>query len=372
MKIAYLSTFYPFRGGIAQFNAALFREFEKQHEIRAYTFSTQYPNLLFPGKTQFVQKGDNADIINSRRILNTVNPISYISTVDEIRNFSPEIMITKFWMPFFAPSLGYVSGKIKKNAKVISILDNVIPHELRFGDMNLIKYFLNKNNGFVVMSEAVKKDLLHINPNSKYLMHPHPLYDHFGVKLRHREARVELGLPVDKKILLCFGFIRDYKGIDLAISAISKLGDDYHLVIAGEVYGNFEKYEKIIDEYNVRKRVSLFTRYISDEETSFFFSAADACILPYKSATQSGIVAIAYHFDLPVIATNVGGLAEMITPYKAGLMAQKPDADSITDAVKKFFKLNRNEFIENIQKYKELASWERLADSIIKFAGEIN
>jgi glycosyltransferase involved in cell wall biosynthesis len=294
-----------------------------------------------------------------------------LSAASKIREFAPEILLSKFWMPYFAPSLGYVSGKVGKQATTISILDNVIPHELRPGDMSFIKYFLNRNHGFVVMSDSVKNDLLKLKPDAKYVFHPHPLYDHFGKKIEQTEARKKLGIPIDKKIILCFGFIRDYKGIDLAISAISKLGPEYHLVIAGEVYGTFDKYNKLIDDLGVGDKVSLFTRYISDEETPLFFSAADACLLPYKSATQSGIVAIAYHFDLPVIATNVGGLSEMIVPWGCGLMTENVSAESIADTIKTYFKMNRTEIIANIQNYKEKASWKNLADTIINFAGEL-
>ncbi|MBX3045021.1 MAG: glycosyltransferase [Candidatus Kapabacteria bacterium] len=371
MKIAYLSTFYPFRGGIAQFNAALYNEFRKNYDIEAYTFKVQYPNILFPGKTQFVQSDDIAEMIDSKRILNTVNPLTYVTTADKIKKYNPDILITKFWMPFFAPSLGYIAGKLSKSTKRISILDNVIPHELRYGDITLINYFLNRNDGFVVMSDAVKRDLLRIKPDAKYIFHPHPLYDHFGEKVSQQKARAELGLPVDKKVILTFGFIRDYKGIDLAISAMKILGDEYYLIIAGEVYGSFDKYQTQIDELGINSKISLFTKYISDAETSLFFSAADVCLLPYKSATQSGIVAISYHFDLPVIATNVGGLAEMIEPCGGGIMTKNVSAESIADTVNHYFSENDVEFTSNIQSYKKQASWDSLAQNIIKFSGEI-
>ena len=371
MKIAYLSTFYPYRGGIAQFNASLYNQLSVNNDVKAYTFTLQYPRLLFPGTTQIVQKGDNALVIDSERVLNTIQPLSYISASRKIKADKPDILITKFWMPYFAPSLGYVTGKLKNRSRVISILDNVIPHELRYGDLSLIKYFLNRNDAFIVMSETVKRDLLKLKPDAKYVFHPHPLYGHFGDKIQKPEARSCLGLPQDKKIILCYGFIRDYKGIDLAISAVSRLGDDYHLVIAGEVYGSFDKYQSQIDELNTGSKISLFTRYISDDETPLFFSAADACLLPYKSATQSGIVAIAYHFDLPVIATNVGGLSEMIEPYRAGIMVDKPDSSEIAEGIKRFFNFNIDEFIANIQTYKLKASWKSLADTILNLAGEI-
>lgn len=371
MKIAYLSTFYPYRGGIAQFNASLYNQLSRTNVIKAYTFTLQYPQLLFPGTSQMVQKGDNALVIDAERVLNTIQPLSYISAARKIKAAKPDILLTKFWMPYFAPSLGYVSGKLKKSSSVISILDNVIPHELRFCDLMLIKYFLNRNDAFVVMSETVKRDLLKLKPDAKFVFHQHPLYEHFGDKIQKLDARAHLGLPQDKKIILCYGFIRDYKGIDLAISAISRLGDDYHLVIAGEVYGSFDKYQSQINELNAGGKISLFTRYISDDETPFFFSAADACLLPYKSATQSGIIAIAYHFDLPVIATNVGGLSEMIEPYGAGIMIDRPESSAIAEGIKRFFNFNTDEFIANIQSYKLKASWKSLAETIINLAGEI-
>jgi glycosyltransferase involved in cell wall biosynthesis len=372
MKIAYLSTFYPYRGGIAQFNAALFNSFIKQADVKAYTFSLQYPEILFPGKTQLVENSDNVIKINAERILNTINPITYILTASKINDFKPDVVLTKFWMPFFAPSLGYVCGKLGNNTKSISILDNVIPHELRIGDMALIKYFLNKNDAFITMSETVTNDLLKIKPNAKYLQFPHPLYNHFGKKYDKTLARETLGLPKDKKILLCFGFIRDYKGIDIAIEAINKLSDEYHLVIAGEVYGNFEKYQKLIDTYNLKDKISVFTKYISDDETPHFFSAADACLLPYKSATQSGIIAISYHFDLPVIATNVGGLAEMVEKFGAGMMIPNPDSDSISRTIQQYFSQNTEKFVNNILDYKNYATWDNLAKSIIEFVKSLN
>jgi glycosyltransferase involved in cell wall biosynthesis len=371
MKIAYLSTFYPYRGGIAQFNAALYKQLEAQNETRAFTFSLQYPKLLFPGKTQLVQPNDKTDIISAERIVNTLNPFSYIRSASKINKFAPDVLLTKFWMPYFAPSLGYISGRMKQRTKSIGILDNVIPHELRYGDLSFINYYLSRNDGFVVMSESVKKDLLRLKPDAKYILHPHPLYDHFGYKLQKREARAQLSLPGDKKIILFYGFIRDYKGLDLAIQALSKLGNDYHLVIAGEVYGSFDKYSNLIDELNLRNRVSIFTRYITDAETSFFFSAADVCLLPYKSATQSGIIAISYHFDLPVIATNVGGLSEMIEPYSTGLLADKANPKSIADTINQYFAHNSKDWVSNIHNYKKIATWKSLADSIINFAGEL-
>lgn len=366
MRIAYLSTFYPFRGGIAQFNASLYREFEKNHDIKAYTFKRQYPDILFPGQSQFVTENDKPDIIDSNRILDTINPLSYMSSAKRIVEFKPDLLLMKFWMPFFAPSLGWVAKTLKKQGvRVISILDNVIPHERRPGDMVMINFYLNQNNGFVVMSDAVKNDLMRLRPNAVFTQHPHPLFDHFGEKKDKLEARKMLNLPVGKKILLFFGFIRGYKGLDLLLESVSKLPEDYLLVVAGEVYGKFDEYDEQINALGISDKVRKYVRYINDDEVPLFFSASDVCVQPYKSATQSGIAGISYHFDLPMIATNVGGLREMIEPYGTGIIVKKPDVELLTNAIRDYFDNNKAEKLkENIKVFKEICSWKNLAKAI--------
>ena len=372
MKIAYLSTFFPFRGGIAQFNAALYRHFEKEHDIKAYTFSRQYPDLLFPGKTQMVQEGDKPDQIPSVQILDTINPFSYISAAGKIKKYDPDLMLTKFWMPFFAPSLGWVARKIKKRTVNIAILDNVIPHERRPGDIALTKFFLNQYHGFIVMSKQVESDLLELKPEAVYKYNPHPLYSHFGEITDQGTARKKLGLPDDKKILLFFGFIRGYKGLDVLIEAMKYLPDDYLCVVAGESYGDFSKYEEKIKENDAEDKIKLFVRYINDDEVPIFFSAADVCVQPYKSATQSGIAGISFHFDLPIIATDVGGLKEIIEPYNTGMIVKKPDPEMISDAIKDYFRNDRKAgFADNIRKFKEITSWENFADKILELNEEL-
>ncbi len=366
MRIAYLSTFYPFRGGIAQFNALLYKELADKHDAIPYTFLRQYPDFLFPGQTQYVQEGDTAEKIDSKKVLDTANPLSYVRAAKKIAPFKPDLLLTKFWMPYFAPSLGKVAKHLSKSGtKSISILDNVIPHETRPGDISLIKYFLKANDAFVVMSDTVKDDLLKLKPNAVFAHHPHPLYDHFGLKMQKVNARKAMNIPEKSKVLLFFGFIRDYKGLDLLLQAIKQLPEDYFLLIAGEVYGSFDKYEEMINRMDIRSRVGLNVRYIGDDEVSRFFSVADACVLPYKSATQSGIVGISYHFDLPVIATDVGGLKEMIEPFGTGAMIKRPNANDITTTIKEFFESgNSASSIENIQQYKKQYNWKTLADSI--------
>ncbi len=300
----------------------------------------------------------------------------------------------KFWMPFFAPSLGTVAGSLRKRGtRVITILDNLIPHEKRPGDLALIRYFLRRNDGFIAMSKTVEGDLKQFLPKAvrlqltaeersadilsaagrmpalreaKYVLKPHPIYDHFGGAISSTEARDKLGLPRDKRIVLFFGFIRDYKGLDTLLHATAHLSEDYCVVIAGEMYGDFTKYEQLIDEAQVRSRCKLFIRYIDDTEVPAFFSAAEVCVLPYKSATQSGIVQIAFNFNLPVIATDVGGLAEMVEENVTGLILRSHEPQALADLIEQYFEQNlREAFSRNIAQRRHTYSWAGFAEAIL-------
>lgn len=373
MKISYLSTFYPFRGGIAQFNASLLRELEKQgHELDSFTFTTQYPSILFPGETQMVKEGDVVDIIDSKRILNTAFPFNWPFAASKIKKSFPDLLIMKYWMSYFGPSLGYVAGRMPASTKVVTILDNVIPHEKKFFDKAFTKYFLNRNDGFIAMSDKVKTDLLTYLPNAKVQLLPHPLYNHFGEIPDAKKARKTLGLYHDKKTLLFFGFIRDYKGLDLLIDAFSKLDDTYQLVIAGEVYGSFEKYDALIEKCANKDKIFKHVKYISDTEVGNYFAAADVCILPYKSATQSGITGISYHFETPMIATDVGGLAEVIEHNKTGLIVAEPNPELLKNGIIQFFEVFSDfSFVDNIRQLKKELSWNSFANGLMKFIEKI-
>lgn len=368
MRIAYLSTFYPFRGGIAQFNADLLEEFGRHHEVKAFTFTRQYPSFLFPGKTQYVTPGDKAKKVDSEAILDTANPFSWRPAARKIAAWKPDLLVMKYWMSYLAPSLGTVARYLKRRGiPVITVLDNVIPHETKFFDKPFSRWFLRGNSGCVAMSEAVLKDMLSLTPDKPYILQPHPLYDHFGQKMDKRAAQEALRLDPQKRTLLFFGLIRDYKGLDLLIDALPLLGEEYQLVIAGESYGSFEKYQAQIAASGCADRIKVFNRYIDDEEVPQFFSAADLCVLPYKSATQSGITAISLHFDLPVVATPVGGLAESIEKPGIGLMTSAISADAIVDAVRAFYAANPDTFIENIRQAKATMTWEVFAGKILDF-----
>lgn len=373
MKVAMLSTFYPFRGGIAQFNASLFRALERQHEVKAYNFKRQYPDLLFPGKTQYVSGQDAADVIPNERMLDSINPLSWMKTGRKIAEWEPDVLVEKFWMSFFGPSLGTVNWRLrKKPAATLAILDNVIPHEQRFIDRPFTKFFLNQTDGFVVMSETVKKDLLSLKPDANYRVHPHPIYSHFGEPVAKEEAREQLEVPQGKKVLLFFGLIRDYKGLDILLNALDMLPEDYHLLIAGESYGDFGQYRDIIDSKKLHDRVTLLVRYIDDEEVPLLFSAADTCVLPYRSATQSGIMYIAFHFRLPLIVTDVGSLADMTRQYQAGLVVERADSTLISDAIKNYFTENlAPHFREQMKQFNKEYNWDTLAELITDFGEEL-
>ncbi len=367
MKIAYLSTFYPFRGGIAQFNANLYKEFiALGHDVTAYTFTRQYPGILFPGKTQYITYNDRAVYVDSTAILDTANPLTYNKAAKKIMEDGADVVIMKYWMSYFAPSLGSVAKFLNKNGiPAITILDNVIPHEPKFFDRPLSKWFLGKNKACVAMSKSVMSDMKELAPDIPCILQPHPLYNHFGKKTDASVAKEKLKLSPEKKTLLFFGLIRDYKGLDLLIEALNDLDDSYQLVIAGESYGSFDKYDQIINTISHPERIHVFNKYISDEDVPAFFSAADVCILPYRTATQSGITAISYNFDVPVIATPAGGLEETVGGVGTGLITKDISSKSVAEAITQFYASDRNIYVENIHKLKEKLSWENFAKAVL-------
>ena len=374
MKIAILSCFYPYRGGISQFNACLYGELSKEHVVRAFNFSRQYPEFLFPGKTQFVTEDDEAVPVESTSLLDTANPFSYIRTYQAIRNWKPDVLIVRYWMSYFAPSLGYITRRMKKHCKVISILDNVIPHEPHFFDAPLTRYFLKGSTGCVTLCEAVSKDLLALKQDAVYTVIQHPLYSHFGEKLPREEAERRLGLKSGRKNLLFFGLIREYKGLDILLEAFRLLpGEDWQLIVAGEPYGSFEKYQRIIDTLPGKDRIRLSLKYIKDSEVTDYFSAADVAVLPYRSATQSGISSVAYHFEVPMIVTDTGGLKETIGDRGTGLVSKEGNPEAICKEILRFFSDPdiKAECIRNIRAEKERLSWKTFACRLTEFVRQL-
>lgn len=376
MKIAILSCFYPFRGGISQFNACLLKELGRENDVKAFNFKRQYPDLLFPGKTQYVTEDDEAVHVESVSLLDTANPFSFGRTLRAISEYGPDLVIVRYWMSWFAPSLGYITRHIHKKAagvKVVSILDNVVPHEPHFFDAPLTKYFLTGSDGCVTLCDAVKGDLLALDPSKRSVTLNHPLYSHFGEKMDRAEACRKFGLDPSKKTLLFFGLIRKYKGLDILLEAFRGLPDDYQLLIAGEPYGSFDEYREIIDSLPGKERIVTDLRYIKDSEVSAFFSAADLAVLPYRSATQSGISAVAYHFGLPMVVTSVGGLKETIGETGTGLAVKEAEPAAIREAVERYFADPETAAAcrRNIESEKERLSWRAFCEKLLAFAGTL-
>ena len=371
MRIALLSSFYPLRGGISQFNASLLEGLGKCNDTRAYSFSRQYPDFLFPGKTQYVTPEDEAIPVKAQAILDTVNPLSWIKTARTIRAWKPDLLVMKYWMSWFAPSLGYVARHA--GCKSVVVLDNVIPHEAHWFDKPLTRYFLKGCTGFVSMSEHVEQDLLSLRPGAPHILLPHPLYTHFGPRMSREEAATLLGTDPDKKTLLFFGLIREYKGLDILLEAFRDLPGEYQLIVAGEPYGSFDKYQDIIDSLPGKDRVHVFPDYIRDSEVKKFFSAADLAVLPYRSATQSGISAIAYHFDLPMVVTDVGGLKGTIGDRGTGIVAPEPSPRAIREEILRYFAdpTLRESCLEAIGKEKQRLGWDRFCSLLTDFAATL-
>ena len=311
--------------------------------------------------------------MESTSLLDTANPFTYIKTYRAIREWKPDVLIVRYWMSYFAPSLGYITRKMKKHCKVISILDNVIPHEQRFFDTPLTKYFLKGSTGCVTLCEAVSEDLLKMKPDATYTVIQHPLYSHFGQKKSREDAERKLGLKSGKKNILFFGLIRKYKGLDILLEAFEKLPDDYQLIIAGEPYGSFEPYQKIIDRLPGKDRIVKVLKYIKDSEVSDYFSAADLAVLPYRSATQSGISSVSYHFEVPMIVTDVGGLKETIGDRGTGLVSEHGTPEAIASEIERYFADPQiaEDCIRNIRSEKERLSWSGFADRLIGFIGQL-
>ena len=373
MKIAILSCFYPYRGGISQFNASLYGELSKEHIVKAFNFKRQYPEFLFPGKTQYVTADDEAVPVESESLLDTAKPFSYISTYREIRDWKPDVLIVRYWMSYFAPSLGYITRKMKKQCKVVSILDNVIPHEQHFFDAPLTRYFLKGSSGCVTLCKAVSKDLLDLKADATYTVIQHPLYSHFGKKLEREEAENKLGLKNGMRNILFFGLIRMYKGLDILLEAFGMLPEGYQLIIAGEPYGSFEKYQEIIDRLPNKDYIYKNLRYIKDSEVTDYFSAADLAVLPYRSATQSGISSVSYHFEIPMIVTDVGGLKETIGDRGTGIVSKECTPEAICKEILRYFSdpKIKERCIENIRLEKERLSWKTFARRLTEFIGTL-
>jgi glycosyltransferase involved in cell wall biosynthesis len=375
-KVIIIGTAYPFRGGgISTYNERLARAYqERGDEVQIYTFSLQYPGFLFPGKTQYSTDLPPADL-NIKVAINSVNPLNWIKVGQEIKKLKCDLVIIRYWMPFMAPCLGTIARIIRWNklSKVVAITDNIIPHEKMPGGTLLSKYFVNSCDGFIAMSRAVLADLQKLDKSRPSLFSPHPLYDNFGEAIPKNEAKKRLGLEESTRYILFFGFIREYKGLDLLIQSFAdkrfrKL--NVKLLVAGEFYIDEKPYIESIEKLGLTDSIVLHTNFIANDAIVNYFCASDIVAQPYKEATQSGVTQIAYHFDKPMITTNVGGLSEMVPDGKVGYVVE-PDSKQIADALFKYFSEDmESQFVENVKEEKKRFSWDILLKSIDSVAFE--
>jgi D-inositol-3-phosphate glycosyltransferase len=365
--VVILGPAHPLRGGgMSTFNERLARAFmEAGHQTTIYTFSLQYPGFLFPGKTQYSDEEAPAGL-DIRVRVNSVNPLNWIGTGRELKRLRPDLLVIRYWLPFMAPCLGTIARIVRKNkhTRVVAITDNVIPHEKRPGDNLLTKYFLRPVHAFVTLSESVKKDLINFGIRPERIAHcQHPLYDNFGEPVSREQARQTLGLDQQEKLVLFFGFIRDYKGLDLLMKAFACKGladKPIKLLVAGEFYEKSGPYEQLEKQFGLQGRIYWHTHFIPNHLVKYYFCAADIVAQPYKSATQSGVTQIAYHYELPMLVTRVGGLPEMVPHMKAGLVVD-PEPDAIARALSDFFEGSLQEALkEGIKIEKRRFSWEQL------------
>lgn len=377
MKIVILGTAHPYRGGLAAMNERLARELtERGDEVVIYNFTLQYPGFLFPGKSQYTDEPAPQGLRIIRKI-NSVNPFNWLKVGRELRKICPDLIIVKYWLPFMGPALGTIVRLARRNrhTRVICIADNMIPHEKRPGDRLFTKYFTKGVDGYIAMSHEVYADIekLVVHPLRRFT--PHPIYDHYGEVMPREEALKLLQLDPDYRYLLFFGFIRDYKGLDWLIRAMAEpqLKDrQIRLIVAGEFYSDSEPYLKLIRELGLEEKIILHTDYIPDVLINRYFGAADLVVQPYKTATQSGVTQIGYHFNKAMLVTDVGGLGEIVANGKSGYVV-KPEVSAIAEAIADFYDRERQtDFEKETVKLKGQFSWSKMTDVMMELYADIN
>lgn len=367
-KVIIIGPAWPLRGGLASFDERLCRQFtEEGFDASIYTFSLQYPDFLFPGTTQYSTEPAPAGL-KIKACINSINPLNWLVVGNEIRKQKPDLVVVRYWLPLMGPCLGSILRIVKRNrfTKVICIADNVIPHEKRPGDKPFTQYFVKTIDGFVTMSAKVKADLsLFTTKTAQQVVHP--LYDNFGEGFNKEEARKKLSLPADEKIILFFGFIRKYKGLDLLFQAMNDeriRSSNIKLLVAGEFYENRKEYDELVESLEISSQLILRTDFIADSEVRYYLSAADFVIQPYRNATQSGVTPLAYHFEKPMLVTNVGGLPDLVPDGKVGVVTE-PNPTSIATGILKLYELGENYFLPHLREEKKKYSWFTFTNAIL-------
>lgn len=372
-KVVIIGPAHPLRGGLASFDERLARAFQQQgDDVVIYTFSLQYPGFMFPGTTQYSAEPAPADI-RIKVCINSVNPLNWLIVGAQLKNYRPDVIVVRYWLPVMGPCLGTILRVVKANGhtKVVAITDNVLPHEKRPGDKPFTKYFLGACDAFVTMSEKVMQDLRLFSQKPAQQV-THPLYDNFGEQVSKARAREYLKLPVEGRIILFFGFIREYKGLDILFQAMKILKENpatnnIHLLVAGEFYTNRAFYDDLIASLNIKDRLILRTDFIQDSEVKYYLSAADFVIQPYRNATQSGVTPLAYHFEKPMLVTNVGGLPAFVPHKRVGLVAE-PNPAAIAEGITELYALGEDFFLPYLREEKKKYNWVVLINTIKRLA----
>jgi glycosyltransferase involved in cell wall biosynthesis len=359
---------WPLRGGLSAFDEQLARTFnDKKIDSSIVSFSLQYPSLLFPGSTQYTSDPAPKEV-TIFSIINSINPFNWIRVGLRLKKQKPDLIIVRYWIPFLAPCLGTICriAKSNKHTKVISIVDNMIPHEKRIGDRQLTNYFAKSVDGFLTMSQKVSNDVQRFS-DKPIVMSPHPIFAHFGNPITKAEARNIIGQPEEDKIILFFGFIRHYKGLDMLIKAMATdtiKNTNIKLMVVGEFYENAQPYYDLIKSLGLEDRIILHTQFVPDEEVKNYVCSADFIIQPYRNATQSGVTPLAYHFEIPMLVTNVGALADTVPHGKVGFVVDST-IEAIASGIGQLYEKGTDYFKSNIQAEKKKYSWAQMADNFL-------
>lgn len=368
-KVVIIGSAWPLRGGgISTFNERLAKAYiDSGCDTIIYSFSLQYPALFFPGTSQYTNEPPPQGL-NIKVKINSINPLNWIGVGNEVRKSRPDLVIVRFWIPFMAPSLGTICRLIrKKGIPVVAIVDNIIPHEKKFFDRVLAKYFVESVDYFITMSKAVLNDLKNFDNKKPKKLTVHPLYDNFGDSISKKQALEKLQLDNAFHYILFFGFIREYKGLDILIEALSdkKLYKfPLKLLVVGEFYSDPKAYHDLVEKYQLQEKIIFFSDFVPNSEVVNYFCASSIVVQPYKDATQSGITQVAYHFNKPMITTNVGGLSEMIKDNVVGFVVE-PKSSEVADAIFTYFNQNLEKtFSENVSHEKLRFSWDTMIQAI--------
>ena len=375
-KIALITPFPPYRGGISVHSKNLYDTLSSHGEVVVYNFLKQYPDFLFPGKTQYDNNLIATENYNVIRILDTINPLSWKKVSDSIIKNNFDKVIFRFWNPFFSLCYASIAKRLKKynkNIQLYSICDNIIPHEKIIFQENLIKFFLNQLDGIIIMSDSSEKELLKLDKTYNYKKIFLPIITNLGRQLEYNVSKKEIGLKPTSNVFLFFGLIRKYKGLDILLNAINKLDLDFvsksDFLIVGESYENIDKYKNILDN-DKKSHVKWITKYIPDNKINLYFSASDYIVLPYKTASQSGIIPMAYHFKKPVIVSKIEGLLENVIDGETGYIFNNSNIYDLKNILEECIKNDNPIIPEKIEKLKNKLSTENFVEELISFIYE--